>query len=60
MISCNVIESARKNNVKRVFYSSSACVYPEVRAACAMVVAAVAVVMMAVVVVVFRVLLCVC
>jgi GDP-D-mannose 3',5'-epimerase len=29
MISFNVLEAARKNQVKRFFYSSSACVYPE-------------------------------
>ena len=29
MISCNVLEAARRNKVKRVFYSSSACVYNE-------------------------------
>lgn len=29
MISFNAIEAARRNNVKRFFYSSSACVYPE-------------------------------
>jgi nucleoside-diphosphate-sugar epimerase len=28
-INLNVAEEARKNNVKRVFYSSSACIYPE-------------------------------
>jgi nucleoside-diphosphate-sugar epimerase/ADP-ribose pyrophosphatase YjhB (NUDIX family) len=28
MISLNVLEAARKKNVKRYFYSSSACVYP--------------------------------
>jgi len=29
MISFNMIEAARRNNVKRFFYSSSACIYPE-------------------------------
>ncbi len=29
MIDVNMVEAARKNNVKRFFYSSSACVYPE-------------------------------
>jgi GDP-D-mannose 3',5'-epimerase len=29
MISCNVLEAARRNGVTRLFYSSSACVYPE-------------------------------
>src|SRR3972149_1547541 len=29
MISFNMLESARRNKVKRFFYSSSACVYPE-------------------------------
>eukprot|EP01116_Phalansterium_solitarium_P006504 TRINITY_DN18827_c1_g1_i1.p2 TRINITY_DN18827_c1_g1~~TRINITY_DN18827_c1_g1_i1.p2 ORF type:complete len:377 (-),score=116.92 TRINITY_DN18827_c1_g1_i1:208-1266(-) len=29
MISFNVIEASRRNKVKRVFYSSSACIYPE-------------------------------
>jgi len=29
MISFNVMEAARRNNVKRFFYSSSACIYPE-------------------------------
>jgi len=29
MISFNMIEASRKNGVKRFFYSSSACVYPE-------------------------------
>ena len=29
MISYNMLEACRRNNVKRVFYSSSACVYPE-------------------------------
>jgi len=29
MISFNVLEAARRNNVKRLFYSSSACIYPE-------------------------------
>ena len=29
MISFNVMEAARRNGVKRLFYSSSACVYPE-------------------------------
>jgi len=28
-INLNVLESCRKNNVKKVFYSSSACMYPE-------------------------------
>jgi len=31
MISFNVIEACRRNGVKRVFYSSSACIYPEGR-----------------------------
>jgi len=31
MISFNMLEAARINNVKRFFYSSSACVYPEYR-----------------------------
>eukprot|EP01121_Diplochlamys_sp_Union-15-3_P016993 TRINITY_DN58_c0_g1_i1.p1 TRINITY_DN58_c0_g1~~TRINITY_DN58_c0_g1_i1.p1 ORF type:complete len:346 (-),score=65.31 TRINITY_DN58_c0_g1_i1:56-1093(-) len=31
MISFNVVEAARRNKVKRFFYSSSACVYPEYR-----------------------------
>jgi len=31
MISFNMIEAARRNKVKRFFYSSSACVYPEYR-----------------------------
>jgi len=31
MISFNLIEAARKTGVKRFFYSSSACVYPEYR-----------------------------
>ena len=29
MINLNVLEACRKRNIKRVFYSSSACVYPE-------------------------------
>jgi len=29
MISFNMVEAARRNGVKRFFYSSSACVYPE-------------------------------
>lgn len=29
MISFNMVEAARRNKVKRFFYSSSACVYPE-------------------------------
>jgi GDP-D-mannose 3',5'-epimerase len=29
MISANMLEAARRNGVKRFFYSSSACVYPE-------------------------------
>jgi GDP-D-mannose 3',5'-epimerase len=29
MISFNVMEAARRNNAKRFFYSSSACIYPE-------------------------------
>lgn len=29
MISFNMVEAARRNNVKKVFYSSSACIYPE-------------------------------
>lgn len=29
MISFNVLEAARRQKVKRIFYSSSACVYPE-------------------------------
>jgi len=29
MISFNMLEAARRNNVKRYFYASSACVYPE-------------------------------
>ena len=29
MISSNMLEAARRNGVKRFFYSSSACVYPE-------------------------------
>lgn len=31
MISFNMLEAARRNGVKRFFYSSSACVYPEYR-----------------------------
>lgn len=31
MISFNMIEACRRNKVKRVFYSSSACIYPEGR-----------------------------
>jgi GDP-D-mannose 3',5'-epimerase len=29
MIDVNMVEAARKNHIKRFFYSSSACVYPE-------------------------------
>eukprot|EP00898_Chlorokybus_atmophyticus_P008497 jgi/Chlat1/8649/Chrsp87S08033 len=29
MISFNMLEAARQNNVKRFFYASSACIYPE-------------------------------
>jgi len=29
MISFNMMEAARRNGVKRFFYSSSACIYPE-------------------------------
>ncbi len=29
MVNLNVLEACRKRNIKRVFYSSSACVYPE-------------------------------
>lgn len=29
MISCNMIEASRRSGVKRLFYSSSACIYPE-------------------------------
>jgi len=29
MISINILEAARSKNVKRVYYSSSACIYPE-------------------------------
>jgi GDP-D-mannose 3',5'-epimerase len=29
LISCNVLEASRRNGVSRLFYSSSACVYPE-------------------------------
>jgi len=29
MISFNMVEAARRNNVRRFFYSSSACIYPE-------------------------------
>merc|ERR1712072_1472439 len=29
MISCNTLEAARMNGVKKVFYASSACIYPE-------------------------------
>jgi len=29
MISFNMVEAARRNNVKKFFYSSSACIYPE-------------------------------
>jgi len=29
MISFNMIEAARRNNVKKFFYSSSACIYPQ-------------------------------
>ena len=29
MINLNMLEACRKNNVKRIFFSSSACVYPE-------------------------------
>jgi GDP-D-mannose 3',5'-epimerase len=31
MISFNMMEASRRNGVKRFFYSSSACVYPEYR-----------------------------
>ena len=31
MISYNMLEAARKANVKRFFFASSACVYPEYR-----------------------------
>jgi len=31
MISFNMIEAARRNGVKKFFYSSSACIYPEYR-----------------------------
>jgi GDP-D-mannose 3',5'-epimerase len=33
MIDVNMVEAARKNGVKRFFYSSSACVYPGVHRA---------------------------
>lgn len=29
MVNLNVLEACRKRNIKRIFYSSSACVYPE-------------------------------
>jgi nucleoside-diphosphate-sugar epimerase len=29
MINLNVLEACRKRNIKRIFYSSSACIYPE-------------------------------
>ena len=29
MINLNILETCHKNNVKRIFYSSSACMYPE-------------------------------
>ena len=29
MINLNVLDACRKRNIKRVFYSSSACIYPE-------------------------------
>lgn len=29
MISFNAIEASRRNNIKRLFYASSACIYPE-------------------------------
>jgi GDP-D-mannose 3', 5'-epimerase len=29
MINLNMVEASRKHNVKKIFYSSSACVYPE-------------------------------
>jgi GDP-D-mannose 3',5'-epimerase len=29
LINLNVLETARKRNIKRIFYSSSACMYPE-------------------------------
>jgi len=29
MINLNVLEASRKRNIKRIFYSSSACIYPE-------------------------------
>jgi GDP-D-mannose 3',5'-epimerase len=29
LINLNVLEAARKRNIKRIFYSSSACMYPE-------------------------------
>jgi nucleoside-diphosphate-sugar epimerase len=29
MINLNMVEASRKNNVNKIFYSSSACVYPE-------------------------------
>ena len=31
MISCNVLEASRRNGVKRIFYSSSACCYNELK-----------------------------
>ena len=34
MISFNVLEAARKNDSKRVFYASSACIYPEHKQTC--------------------------
>src|SRR5512139_3130120 len=29
MINLNVLEACQKRNIKRIFYSSSACIYPE-------------------------------
>jgi nucleoside-diphosphate-sugar epimerase len=29
MINLNILESCRRRNIKRIFYSSSACIYPE-------------------------------
>ena len=29
LININILESCRKRNIKRIFYSSSACIYPE-------------------------------
>jgi GDP-D-mannose 3',5'-epimerase len=34
MISFNMAEASRRNGVKRFFYSSSACVYPEYKQVC--------------------------